>query len=567
MGLVWCDSFDHYGTNSIGHYVFDGDVLQINSSGDDYGEGFHSGSGIDKMYDGNNEGVSHWVIHNSASPWYVNNWMNLWLRREGGALCYWGGYSGVVRKFFPETTNGFVLGFYFFTNSSWVIGSMTESIISHGHTGSVWSYEDRRSFLSMSSSPVINVCDARGQIIAGLGFNVVEDESDTELLDPYSTGAEFYPKFKTEVKFGCGAGGGHTNNLSGGATSSCFIQRSGELLEDRHWAWYQFGKVYGNDYSIYNSHPKTRIRPRCREYNHSNWGSGELYPEVDWHHVEMKVIFHETNGSYEVRIDGNTIYSDTGINTLGDDHALNDSGEPTINSFGIGKHNWDAVLIQDLYMLDTNSPSPNDFLGEGVMVTSLPTANHTCTAIAPPPDVTYDRSGWDQGSQTTSFHVEYLPVNYTSTKWYYQQYDLFVGIDEYDSIITEPAYKHIAYPEYVWDECQPSYNYDIYLASKTQGDYVLFDMRDHPIFGTAFTKWDYIQAIQKLSALKKTDSGTMKLRHRLIVNGSTYDSEEFRIQDHMKYKHRIYNVSPDTSSSWTRTEVEELKFGLIVSTW
>ena len=46
----------------------------------------------------------------------------------------------------------------------------------------------------------------------------------------------------------------------------------------------------------------------------------------NWHYIEVKVVVHDTAGSYEIRVDGVTVLSDTDVDTRGGD----DDGAPPV---------------------------------------------------------------------------------------------------------------------------------------------------------------------------------------------------------------------------------------------
>lgn len=119
-------------------------------------------------------------------------------------------------------------------------------------------------------------------------------------------------------------------------------------------------------------------------------------------YIEMKVTFSATVGAYEVRMNGVTIFSATGVNTIGSANAY-------ANNVSIGSYNWNA-RIDDFYLCDGTGSANNTFLGDsridalyptsdGANLTWTPstgTTHYTCvnkTAPATTPNVSDGTSG------------------------------------------------------------------------------------------------------------------------------------------------------------------------------
>ena len=102
-----------------------------------------------------------------------------------------------------------------------------------------------------------------------------------------------------------------------------------------------------------------------------------------WYFVEFKVNFHPTAGSYVVRLDGNVIFSGSGLNTAA-------SGTASANAITLGN----GLLItgfggnsplhyDDLYVLEADSGSGlSDFIGDCRVQTLLPTGAGTTTGLS-----------------------------------------------------------------------------------------------------------------------------------------------------------------------------------------
>ncbi len=100
-----------------------------------------------------------------------------------------------------------------------------------------------------------------------------------------------------------------------------------------------------------------------------------------WHYIELKVKCNNSTGTYEVHLDGNTVLSDSGIDTQAGSNAYHD----VVRLRGSGT----ATFYDDFYICDNSGSDNNDFLGNCKVVaifpdgddtanwtTSTPSANH-----------------------------------------------------------------------------------------------------------------------------------------------------------------------------------------------
>ena len=87
-----------------------------------------------------------------------------------------------------------------------------------------------------------------------------------------------------------------------------------------------------------------------------------------WRYLEMKVYCDDTNGTYEVKLDGTTILSGTGdtkYSSTFDYYA----------SVGFRLANGIQRYIDDLYVCDGSGTDNNDFLGDCKVLTMVPTSD------------------------------------------------------------------------------------------------------------------------------------------------------------------------------------------------
>jgi hypothetical protein len=91
-----------------------------------------------------------------------------------------------------------------------------------------------------------------------------------------------------------------------------------------------------------------------------------------WNFLEVKVRFHATLGSIEVRANGETILNLTNINTLDSANAY--ANKVRLGFTGSASGTYD-VLWDDLYICDTTGTENNNFLGEIRIDGFVPTAD------------------------------------------------------------------------------------------------------------------------------------------------------------------------------------------------
>ena len=92
-----------------------------------------------------------------------------------------------------------------------------------------------------------------------------------------------------------------------------------------------------------------------------------------WHYLEAKVVCHDTTGSYEVRLDGQTILSGSSVDTRG-------TGDSRYALFQLQNY---YQCIDDIYICDTDGTINNDFLGRVVIEGILPNADGDSTDWTP----------------------------------------------------------------------------------------------------------------------------------------------------------------------------------------
>lgn len=88
-----------------------------------------------------------------------------------------------------------------------------------------------------------------------------------------------------------------------------------------------------------------------------------------WYYVEAKVVLHDTTGSVEVRVDGATVLSLTGIDTR------NGGTDPTFDTAYWGCQSTNNMYWDDVYICNGDATAPNDFLNAPRVQPMLPNGN------------------------------------------------------------------------------------------------------------------------------------------------------------------------------------------------
>jgi len=105
-----------------------------------------------------------------------------------------------------------------------------------------------------------------------------------------------------------------------------------------------------------------------------------VYKTDRWHYFEMKVVCHDTAGSYEVRVDGVTVLADSNVDTW-------TGGDTRYVRFRMDEYNQ---YLDDIYICDTDGTVNNDFLGQVIVEAIFPSADG-------------DSSDWTPASGTDNY--------------------------------------------------------------------------------------------------------------------------------------------------------------------
>ena len=118
-----------------------------------------------------------------------------------------------------------------------------------------------------------------------------------------------------------------------------------------------------------------------------------------WFYLEFKTVCNNTTGSYELRVDGETVLSDSGVDTQAGTHAY-------YQAFALkGTSGFDtsAVIFDDLYCLDSSGDDNNDFLGVCRVAAIRPSAAGDSTEFTPDSGDNYSRVDEEEVDDDTSY--------------------------------------------------------------------------------------------------------------------------------------------------------------------
>lgn len=102
-------------------------------------------------------------------------------------------------------------------------------------------------------------------------------------------------------------------------------------------------------------------------------------PISGWFYLEVKMVFHESTGAFEVRVNGNTVISQTNADTV-----VSGAGAYA-TSLRLGTSTAMTIYVDDFYVCDTSGTVNNDFLGDCRVDAYLPTSDGALSAWTPEP--------------------------------------------------------------------------------------------------------------------------------------------------------------------------------------
>ena len=135
-----------------------------------------------------------------------------------------------------------------------------------------------------------------------------------------------------------------------------------------------------------------------------------VLPNNRWAYIEIKLVIDDTNGELYVKINGNTVISETGLDTR-DSTSTTYADRVVLHGIEAGgPTEYDAAtLFDDWYVLDTNGSAPyNDFLGPIKVEELTPNAAGDSAQFTPLSGSNYENVDETPSDDDTSY-------NYSST--------------------------------------------------------------------------------------------------------------------------------------------------------
>ena len=117
----------------------------------------------------------------------------------------------------------------------------------------------------------------------------------------------------------------------------------------------------------------TNANTVLRAYANSDFVTPDTTADVltygQWHYIEIKLNIHPTTGSYEIKVDGVTQLSNTGLET--------DTGRTGANIQMFSTGSGSVTYLDDMYFCDNTGAQNNDFLGDCNVVAIDPNSDVT----------------------------------------------------------------------------------------------------------------------------------------------------------------------------------------------
>jgi hypothetical protein len=226
------------------------------------------------------------------------------------------------------------------------------------------------------------------------------------------------------------------------------------------------------------------------------WGSGPQF------YLELKVTLHDTTGSYEIRVNGETLVSQTSFDTK----SKSTTGASRFQFGGFGNDSTGFAKYSDIYVCDDTGSVNNDFLGP-IRVLSL----H--------PDADGDDEAWTLSGGTDSYTL----------------------VNE-----TEPVDDDSDYIEDTVTTNRTLFTYDDVPSG--MGDNIIgVQIATNPRITDA-TTYDLINTVKS--------GGTLYPESAVTVDDQTFNG--------MGHVMQILENDPDTGSAWTASGLNNAQFGVEV---
>lgn len=230
--------------------------------------------------------------------------------------------------------------------------------------------------------------------------------------------------------------------------------------------------------------------------------SGALNINSLWQYVEFKATLGDSpSGSVEVRVNGSTVCSATGVDTKNAGTATH-FDQINIGSTANGMVDNQHLYVDDVYMCNGLGSSNNDFLGDVTIETKFPNANGTYSQLL----------GNDGNSVDNYLLVDETSPNTTD----------FVSSSIDGSIDT----------------------YNFQNINSTTGNVA-------GVFLHAYVS-------------KSGSGGAKSIRLLSRLNGTDYAGPDKVLSTSYEYMGQLQEINPDSSVAWTRSDIDNAEFGVEV---
>ncbi|KKN52729.1 hypothetical protein LCGC14_0609660 [marine sediment metagenome] len=222
--------------------------------------------------------------------------------------------------------------------------------------------------------------------------------------------------------------------------------------------------------------------------------STESFFMDQWYHLEFKALISNTVGTIDLLIDGISWISETGLDTQ-------QSGSNTVNIIRVlTENNYQNLLIDDLYVLNTSGTVNNDFIGD--------------------------------------YRVEALFPNGAGNAAEWDRYP-DGGEANYENVDENPS-----------DE-DTTYNHQDAAGLPQQDTHVMDDLT---------TSAGVVAGIQTMLDTRKDDAGVVTINPVLRQSGTDYDKTSINLNDSYNLKLEVVEEDP-SGGSWTIAGVNSVELG------
>lgn len=231
-------------------------------------------------------------------------------------------------------------------------------------------------------------------------------------------------------------------------------------------------------------------------HNGTVLGSGGSISATEFHYLEVKVFVHDTTGSVEIRVDGVTQLSLTNVDTKAS------STDDAIGVLEFRVTDDDNTIIDDLYICNGAGSVNNDFLGDCVVETLLPTGNGA--------------------------HSDFVGSDADST-------DNYLLVDEATPDLAD------------------------YVESSTAAEQESYAFADLSAGVTA------VHGVQMAAYVSKPVAGTAALKALTRQGGVDYASAALATPSAAGIARHLWELNPADSAAWEKADVDGAEFGVEIA--